>query len=257
MDNEKIQIDDESGDRKYFSLIPHYILNHSSSTDQALYMQMKRFSGENGDCFASKRTLKAKLRIGHKSLDESINYLISRNWIFVRGEKLVETGGGVQKVTVYGVRDIWKENVDFYSSKGGSRIAPLDAKVVLEGEEGGSRIAPNKNYINKKATVSLNSLEKKPWILEDKLKEMEIVPGSTKDILATFIREKNLIIENSDQLSAVIGRHGRDAKILQAYPIDRIFSTIDRIKKDNDSRIRQNNLPFDWHLGTVLKYLTK
>jgi hypothetical protein len=48
----KVKINDESGDHKYFSLLPHYILNHSTAVDQALYMQMKRYAGEGigGTC---------------------------------------------------------------------------------------------------------------------------------------------------------------------------------------------------------------
>ena len=43
-------IQDRSGDKKYFTIVPNFILNHSSANDQALYMQMKRLAGDNGTC---------------------------------------------------------------------------------------------------------------------------------------------------------------------------------------------------------------
>ena len=91
------------------------------------------------------------------------------------------------------------------------------------------------------------------FVLEDKLLEMEAKPGSYLDVIATFIREKELPIENSAQLSAVIGRHCRVAKKLEAYSIERIHSAIDQICKDNKKR----EDPINWTVDTILKYVTK
>ena len=44
-----LSISDESGDKKYFTLVPNYILNHSSAIDQSLYLQMKRFASRVTD----------------------------------------------------------------------------------------------------------------------------------------------------------------------------------------------------------------
>ena len=62
------EIIDESNDKRYFTMLPNYILNHSTANDQALYMQMKKVAGENGRCFLSERSMKEKLGIGSKAV---------------------------------------------------------------------------------------------------------------------------------------------------------------------------------------------
>ena len=47
MAQKTIDILDESGDKKYFTIVPNYILNHSTATTQALYLQMKRLANDN------------------------------------------------------------------------------------------------------------------------------------------------------------------------------------------------------------------
>jgi len=53
----KYKIKDESNDRQYFTIIPNYILNHSSAIDKAIYIDMKRVAGENGRCFMTEKTM--------------------------------------------------------------------------------------------------------------------------------------------------------------------------------------------------------
>jgi hypothetical protein len=48
-----VKILDNSGDKRYFTIVPNYILNHSTAIDQALYLQMKRLAGDEGLCFAT------------------------------------------------------------------------------------------------------------------------------------------------------------------------------------------------------------
>ena len=43
---DKITIGDSSGDKDFFTIVPNYILNHSTAIDQALYLQLKRLSGD-------------------------------------------------------------------------------------------------------------------------------------------------------------------------------------------------------------------
>ncbi len=145
-----IHFQDNSGDKKYFTIIPNYIANHSTANDQALYFQMKRYAGENGQCFASKNTLRKKLGIGKKAVNKSIAYLLEHKWIALLGVKMVMTAGGPQAVDIYSVNDIWKMNNDFY--EGGLKRTPLsskgvpkDSKVVSKGSKGGPERAPNKN----------------------------------------------------------------------------------------------------------------
>jgi hypothetical protein len=154
-EHDEIEIEDGSNDRAYFTLVPNIILNHSTATDQALYLQMKRFAGEKRGgayCTASEKTLMAKLHIGREALKKSLAYLLEREWITFAGEKTVWTEGGPQKVKTYRVNDIWKMNVEHY--KGVADSAPLKNKGVAETDKGVSKTAqgvaetaPTKNYI--------------------------------------------------------------------------------------------------------------
>lgn len=114
---EKINILDESGDKKYFSQLPHYILNHSTAIDQALYWQMKRYAGENGRCYATQETLRKKMHIGKKTYLKSLEYLLSKGWIKYIGM----TQGKTRPIKTYSITDIWKLNIDNYEKIGTER----------------------------------------------------------------------------------------------------------------------------------------
>jgi len=125
-----MEIQDQSNDKQYFTIIPNYIANHSSANDQALYFQMKRYAGEKGKCFASEKLLLDKLKIGRKSLKNSIQYLLDHKWISLVGEKRIETAGGKQARKVYIVNDIWHMNNEYY--KGVAERTPLKDKGVFQ-----------------------------------------------------------------------------------------------------------------------------
>ena len=133
MDEEKMIIEDNSGDKNYFTIIPNYIANHSTANDQALYFQMKKFAGEKGQCFASEVLLRKKLGIGTKALKKSLQYLLEHNWIKEKGFKEVLTKGGLQKIKVYEMVDIWKMNSEHY--KGYAERTPLEAKGYAESNQ--------------------------------------------------------------------------------------------------------------------------
>ena len=134
-----IHIEDDSGDKSYFTIIPNYILNHSTANDQALYLQMKRYAGEKGECFASESRLCKQLGIGRKALKKSLEYLLSHNWISHKGVKPVMTKGGSQAVNVYVINDIWKMNSEYY--KGVAERQPLEDKGVLQRTGGAQKEA--------------------------------------------------------------------------------------------------------------------
>ena len=130
-----MEIQDQSNDKQYFTIIPNYIANHSSANDQALYFQMKRYAEEKGKCFASEKLLMDKLKIGNKALKKSIKYLTEHEWISLIGKEKIETTGGKQERKVYVVNDIWEMNNNFY--KGVVESEPLDDKGVVESNSRG------------------------------------------------------------------------------------------------------------------------
>jgi hypothetical protein len=141
MEQQKLSIEDGSGDKKYFTLIPNYVLNHSTAIDQALYCQMKRLTEEGGKdiCYPSVSYLMKQLKAGKQSIRKSIKYLVGHKWIEDRGKRKVRTKGGYQWVQCYRVNDIWKLNMDYYQKEQGgfSQTPPEENKGGLENAEGG------------------------------------------------------------------------------------------------------------------------
>jgi hypothetical protein len=108
-----IKIEDNSNDKLYFTMVPNFVLNHSSAVDQALYLQMKRVAGEDGNCFMTEETMCRKLGIGQKKLHKSLKYLIKHKWI----EFIGMTPSKTRPIKTYRITDIWGLNATFYSKK--------------------------------------------------------------------------------------------------------------------------------------------
>ena len=115
---QRLLFQDDSGDRKYFTIIPNYILNHSTLYDREVYIQMKRIAGEDGSCWTSRATLSKRCGISVRKLDSCIKYLIEHRWISLIGTRQVKTAGGFQEVNEYSIADLWKTNIDFYETQG-------------------------------------------------------------------------------------------------------------------------------------------
>jgi hypothetical protein len=193
MTGNHLYIQDESGDKKYFTLVPNYILNHSSAIDQSLYLQMKRFAGENGKCTASKNTLIKKMGIGEKAFNKSLKYLIDHKWIEFAGNSPVITPGGVQNIKTYKINDIWRQNLDFYE---GGAESNHPAKVVPEVTKGGVKSSPK--VVSKVALIeNKDNIEqynresdKLPFSLENiKESDFEEIAGKYQ-VPVAFVRSK-------------------------------------------------------------------
>lgn len=118
-----------------------------------------------------------------------------------------------------------------------------------------------KNRIDKKRIEEKNTIlagaSPAPFNLEEKLQKMEAKPNSYLDVIASFIREKPVRVENSKQLSAVISRYARIAqKLSGAYTNEEIFAAAEKIRKENKRREDKGD-GVDWTLETIFKTLTK
>ena len=92
--------------------------------------------------------------------------------------------------------------------------------------------------------------------LELVLDEMEKTPHL--DLIATYIREKPVTVENSQQLNLIISRFCKVASdMVGAYTNEQVFKAIDKIKKDNVWRKRKGEEEIDWTMETLLKTLVK
>jgi len=118
------QIQDQSDDKKYFTIIPNFVLNHSTATAQALYMQFKRMAGETGTAYPSMDYLAKQLKVSKPTLRKEIKYLLEKGWIKYAGEITVNTKGGTQKMKSYNVTNLWQLNMNFYD-KGGKNETGL------------------------------------------------------------------------------------------------------------------------------------
>ncbi len=130
MKEQKLKFIDESNDREYFTMVPNYILNHSSPFDQALYLHMKRIAGENGSCWASKKELAKRCKMSIGQVVKSLKYLLDNGWVKFDGLR----PGNTKPSHAYTIVDIWKLNVDFYSKKDSSPGEESKKKVHEKGK---------------------------------------------------------------------------------------------------------------------------
>lgn len=124
----QLNIQDNSGDKEFFTIIPNYIANHSTANDQALYFQIKKHAGENGKCFATEKTLMQKLGIGKKAYDKSMDYLLEKKWITFIGL----TSGKTRPIKTYRVNNIWKLNNQHYKKISSKSNVSFNEKISAE-----------------------------------------------------------------------------------------------------------------------------
>jgi hypothetical protein len=154
-----IRIRDESGDKKYFTIVPNYVLNHSRAIDQALYAQIKRIAGDNGKCFASIGYFAKQLDSTRPTIRKSLKYLIDHNWIKEVKREIVKTTGGKQAMRTFIIEDIWGLNVNNYT-KGGKNDTHLKPKGGKNDTSRGEKMIPLIISNNNKNILKLNKLRK-------------------------------------------------------------------------------------------------
>jgi len=158
--DEVIKIIDESSDKKYFTIIPNYIINHSSDTAQALYLQLKRLSGDSGTAYPTMNFLTKQLQASKPTIRKELKYLLEKGWIIDAGFFEITTKGGVQKIKGYKMGDIWKKNMEHYKNKGGKNTTALiESKGGKNKSGGGEKIAPLRITNNKELIKNNNTIE--------------------------------------------------------------------------------------------------
>ena len=110
---EGMKIIDDSGDKKYFTIIPNCVINGSGVYERAMYLEMKRFAGETGECFASIRAMSKRLEVSHSTVITTIKKLLKRGWIVKIGQRAT----GSRPVNCYKIVDIWSSNSKVYKEK--------------------------------------------------------------------------------------------------------------------------------------------
>uniref|UniRef100_A0A6M3JV42 Putative DNA binding, helix-turn-helix domain containing protein n=1 Tax=viral metagenome TaxID=1070528 RepID=A0A6M3JV42_9ZZZZ len=113
---------DNSGDKKYFAIIPYYIVNHSTAYEQSLYLVMKRLAGEKGTCYASLTDLAKRMGVARSTTHKTLQGIIERGWIKFLGKKPSKTHPSNE----YEIVDLWGENLDYIKSITSQKKSPPD-----------------------------------------------------------------------------------------------------------------------------------
>lgn len=80
MNEEIIRVEDDSGDRKYFTIINNNLVKDLSAIDLGVYVVLKQCL-DNQNYFIDKRKFEHRLRISREQLDQSIRCLLDSKLI--------------------------------------------------------------------------------------------------------------------------------------------------------------------------------
>lgn len=218
-----MKIEDNSGDRKYFTIIPNYILNHSTHWDREVYIQMKRIAGETGTCWVSQKNLADRCGFSVNRVKQSITYLVDHKWIKKIGTKPVNTKGGKQSVNEYVIVDLWNTNNEFYKSKGVSRDDTPKPKGVSRKSQRG--------ITDKPKGVSPESYKEEP-IKEEPIKEDSNDKSLHLDV--------SLIIDKFSKFNPICKNYYQNKTqrkackfLIEEYGIDKVLKVVELLPKTN------------------------
>lgn len=136
---EQDQYTDNSGDKKYYTMVPNIVVHNSTAFEQSLYLVMKRFAGEHGSCFASPQTLANLMDTSVNTVKKYREKLIAKGWIRKEGKK--KSGKTGQFVDEYSIVDLWQLNMEYFNkvsnddtfsskvSTGDTKVSTADGKV--------------------------------------------------------------------------------------------------------------------------------
>ena len=242
---QEIKIEDHSGDKKYFSQIPHYILNHSTANDQALYLQMKRYSGETGKCFATQETLSKKLGIGTKAFNKSLKYLLDKKWIKFIGK----TQGKTRPINTYAIVDIWKLNILHYEEIVAERTVSFKKDTCPK----------EKDTCPKNSKILVESGGIRRTVKEEHNKNIELQSSSGKEIndLIDLFKKVNpsydRLFRNKTQRSALL-------RLLQKHGPEKIEWVLKVLPKTNGLKFSPTittPIQLEDKLGSLIAFIKK
>lgn len=229
MTKETIQIVDNSRDREYFTIVPNYILNHSTESEQALYLQMKRFAGEKGVCFATTETIARQLRCERKKVMKNIGLLLKRGWI----KKVGTIAGKTHPINAYGIVDLWQLNAEYYREKICAKKGHISKEEQRYEPKGDTRYEPKKDIEEEPIEEDTSLLRKEGGETSSPQARLRVLVGDSDDtllhknrqdikIIAAYADAKGVEFENKQQRTTFIRRNLRAAGLLLGYPQKKI-----------------------------------
>ena len=254
MKNDKFKIIDKSGDRKYFTIIPNYIVNHSTVYEQAIYLYMKRVAGETGTCWESPINIAKKLGIVAGTVRKYQKALVARGWI----EK-VGTAGKTKPTIEYKIVDLWQLNAKYYAKKEKSpddfshrkvtECVMKSHQVILEKVMDGNKEEPMKK-INKEDIASPSANADTPMQLKEFVEWCNQSPQRHIQIIGIWADTEEPNFTTKKQWEAFIKRNLRAAKNLTPFEDERLKQGYKRMQ----DAVKEGWLK-KYSLETLLKFI--
>lgn len=135
--NDKFKVLDHSGDRKYFTMIPNYIINHSTAYEQAIYLYMKRTAGEKGTCWLSPIDIANSLGCSSNTVRKYQKELLRRGWI-----KIIGSRGKTKPTNEYEIVDLWDLNMRHYVEKHEEKESSNNEQSPKESSNNEKKVQP-------------------------------------------------------------------------------------------------------------------
>jgi len=181
---------DQSGDRKYYSQIPHLIDDLGLSVyGFRLYCHLKRVTGEDGQSWQSTKTLATCCNMSIGSVVLAKQELVDNRLIKITETKSKHGGRDYHLITIV---DIWKRNINLFSKEQVHVVNLQDTTVNLQVHVVERKNNPIKNATQpKKENIAASSADPIP---SDNSNELSSVPGKSADF--TLQDENILILKN-------------------------------------------------------------
>lgn len=237
----------------YYAIIPANVrYSKIKANAKLLYGEITCLSNKGGFCWASNKYFAELYDVSEKQVSQWVSELKDAGFISV---EIDQKAGNKRFISI-------NEKVATYTPKGDDPYTP-------KGYNNNTSIN-NINNNTKTPFLSSSNFEidpsklkakrlKEPFNLEKEIKELEAVPGSANDHLASYIWYKNLEVENMDQLVVLKKRNGKITKDLSAYSRERVQDVMVKLNKkaEHEENIKGELNVVEWTLETVLKTLQK
>ena len=232
---------DNSGDRKYFAMIPYYVVNHSCAYEQSLYLVMKRIASENGTCWASPEYIGKSMGCSKNTVIKYRKSLEKRGWIRMIGQR--KSGKTSQLVREYEIVDLWEINLAYYKSKKVSMVDTLKGErcQLVTGKV--SPVGNEEEYIYKDNTVATPQ----EFSFKNYIEKMKQSAQKHIQIIVLYWEGKGFTFDSVDMAPKALKREFRPATNLVDYELPKIESTIKFLKNEYDKK------GLSWTLETVHK----
>lgn len=211
----KFKISEEPSDRRFFTIVPNYVINHSTPYERSIYLYMKRLAGEHGSCWASNQTIAEHEGCSRNTVAKYIKQLVKRGWIKQVGYRSV--GQTKQKVAEYRIVDLWDQNNQFYAKKKVSNndsFVPIKTRKVSTVDEKVSTIVHKEDLVKKNHTI----YKAKPSFADDTNRAIDLF----KEINPNY---KNLF-KNKTQRKAC-------SDLMRIYKLNQLEDIVLIVKKTN------------------------